>query len=903
MTPERWQQIDSLLQAALAHNSRERTDFLMQVCADDDDLRTEVESLLASHDKAGSFLAEPAIELAAESIAAHAHQLIGQRINHYRIIAPLGAGGMGEVYLAEDTVLGRQVALKLLPTYFSSEPARLRRFEQEARLASTLTHPNICVIHEVGRTEDGQEFIAMEYVEGVTLRRRLDDTTLSIGAILDIASQVATALVKAHAAGIVHRDVKPENIMLTSDGYAKVLDFGIAKSCDQEPSVNPSSKVSGYTTNPGMILGTTAYMSPEQVRAQNIDARSDIWSLGAMLYEMLLGRSPFAGATPSDCIAAILERQPAPIVEHRSDTPAELQWIVSRMLRKDRDERYQTIKEVLGDLRELKQDLDVQSRLTREDSIGNLAHKTNGHSIRTTSGVAIKVNRSAGDLIAARLNRYRWVIAASGVVLLLVVLAAAKYFPVRNQPITSLAVLPFVNVGGEENSEYIADGVTEDLIDNLSHLPNMKVIARNSVFRYKVSDPRSGVPDPQKAAHELGVQAVLIGRVIQHGEDLFVSAELVSADDNSHIWGVQYNRKLSAVFAVQEQIAGDISRDLRARLGSAIPEPPSREPANRKAFEYYMQGQSYVHRRTREDLTMAGSYYQKAIEADQNYALAYAGLAEVYQNLGVRGYIPPIEGRRKSEEAARKALALDDNLAEAHVMMGNYYVGCAPYQFAEGDREITRAIELKPSLAIAHLYLALSFLRQNRLDEGLNEMLKARELDPFSAIIARQVSLYYLLKRDYSRALQLLKQASEMGPPFTASNEIGIYVQNKLYDEALAVLDQQDRERKEDPILIYSRGMVYAAQGRRADALKIAKELERLSSNSSEALWIAKIYSGLNEKDQAFSWLERGLATGALGTFFSSDPTWDNLRSDPRFADTTRKMGIQPAVVDAGQSR
>jgi tetratricopeptide (TPR) repeat protein len=305
-----------------------------------------------------------------------------------------------------------------------------------------------------------------------------------------------------------------------------------------------------------------------------------------------------------------------------------------------------------------------------------------------------------------------------------------------------------------------------------------------------------------------------------------------------------------------------------------------------------MQGRSYIHRRTREDLSLAGSYYQKAIEADPNYALAYAGLAEVYANLGVRGYIPPIEGRRKLEEASRKALALDDNLAAAHVMMGNYYVSFAPYNFAEGDRELRRAIELSPSLAIAHLYLALSFLRQNRLDEGLNEMLKARELDPFSAIIARQVSLYYLLKRDYSQALQLLKQAGEMGPPFTASNEIGIYTQNKLYDEALALLDQEERERKADPILIYSRGMVYAAQGRRAEALKIARGLETLSSNSSQALWVAKIYSALNDKDQAFNWLERGLATGALGTFFTSDPTWDNLRGDARFVDVVRKMGI-----------
>lgn len=292
---------------------------------------------------------------------------------------------------------------------------------------------------------------------------------------------------------------------------------------------------------------------------------------------------------------------------------------------------------------------------------------------------------------------------------------------------------------------------------------------------------------------------------------------------------------------------------------------------------------------------LAGSYYQKAIEEDHNYALAYAGLAEVYGNLGVRGYIPPIEGRQKLEEAARKAVALDDNLAEAHVMMGYYYMGYAPYNFADCNRELKRAIELSPSLAIARLYLALSLLRQNRLDEGLNEMLKARELDPFSAIIARQVALYYLLKRDYPRALQILKQANELGPPFTTTNEVGIYIENKLYDEALPILDKESRDRKQDPMLMYSRAMIYAAQGRRAEAQKIEKELEQLAPDFGEAQWIAKIYSALDEKNQAFAWLSRGLGTGTIGVFYSSEPSWDNLRSDPRFSDLMKRIGIPQA--------
>jgi serine/threonine-protein kinase len=506
---------------------------------------------------------------------------------------------------------------------------------------------------------------------------------------------------------------------------------------------------------------------------------------------------------------------------------------------------------------------------------------------------------SRGRLIGGYVATHRWQMVGIAVVLLLLTLGAWKYLPARSPAINSLAVLPFVNVSGEPGSAYVADGVTENLINSLSQLPNLKVIARNSVFRYKVQDPQAGVPDPQKVAHELGVQAILIGRIIQHGDDLFVSAELVSADDNSHIWGAQYNRKLSAVFAVEEQLAHDISQELGSKLAIAGKEIPRRNPENLKAFEYYMQGRSFIHRRTREDLMTAGSYYQKAIEEDQNYALAYAGLAEVYGNLGVRGYVPPAEGREKLAEAARKAIALDDNLAEAHVMMGYFYIGYAPYKFAEGDGEFRRAIEMSPSLAIAHFYLALSLLRENRLDEGLNEMLKARALDPFSAIIARQVALYCLLKRDYPRALNVLRQANELGQLFTTTTEIGIYVQNNLYEEALNALDNESRTRTGDPLLVYSRAMVYASEGRRADAEKAIKHLEALSANGSQSLLLAKIYATLNDKDQAFNSLDRGLKTGVLGVLYQTKPVWDNIRSDPRFASLLPQLGI-PQQKPAG---
>src|SRR6266496_766767 len=456
-------------------------------------------------------------------------------------------------------------------------------------------------------------------------------------------------------------------------------------------------------------------------------------------------------------------------------------------------------------------------------------------------------------------------------------------------PAKSIAVLPLDNQNRDPDTEYLSDGIPESIINSLSQLPNLKVMSRNSVFHYKGKEM-----DPQAVAKELKVQAVLTGRMTQRGDGLSISVELINAQDNSQIWGQQYNRKLADVFAVQEEIAKEISEKLRLKLSGAERQQLAKRPTeNLKAFQYYMQGRSYINRRTREDLLTAIRYCQKAIDEDRNYALAYAGLADACGTLGVYGYIAPIEGRRQGEEAARKALALDENLAEAHVALGQVYVTFAPSNFPLGDRELRRAIELSPSLALAHLYLGTSLGRQGRLDEALQEYLKARELDPLSSVIARVQALPYYLKRDYVRALELLRQASELGPAFSTTWEIGVYIQNPLFNETLAELEKAKRERKNDSILIYDAGMIYAAQGKRAEALQTIKELEGMSgTNLAQAHWIAKIYATLNEKELAFSWLERGLATGAIGVFYKDEPVWDPIRSDPRFTDLVRRMGI-----------
>jgi len=504
---------------------------------------------------------------------------------------------------------------------------------------------------------------------------------------------------------------------------------------------------------------------------------------------------------------------------------------------------------------------------------------------RTYSAPAIEEARWSG---AIKANKRSIAVIVAGV--LVVSLAAYFYFARSTGPIDSIAVLPLVNQSNDPNTEYLSDGITESIISDLSQLPQLKVMASSTVFRFKGKEI-----DPQKVGRDLNVRAVLTGRLLQQGDSLVIRTELVNVADGAQLWGGEYNRKLSDLFAVQEEIAKEISEKLRVKLTGAEHEQLAKRPTeNLKAFQYYMQGRTVAQRRTRENLLAAIQYDEKALNEDPNYALAYTGLADAYLNLGIRSYIAPIEARRQLEEVARKALALDENLAEAHVALGITYF-FPPYNFSLADRELRRAIELSPSLAQAHMYLGFAFLTQGHLDEALAESLKARELDPLSSIIAREVSFCYLLKRSYGRALELLRQANELGPALSAQWEIGIYIQRRSYDEALAELEMAKRERQDDPILIYSTGMAYAAQGKPAEALQIIKELKTMSGpNLDQAHWIAMIYATLNEKELALTWLERGFAAGAIVAFYKDEPVWDSIRSDPRFADLVRRMGLQP---------
>jgi TolB-like protein/Tfp pilus assembly protein PilF len=456
-------------------------------------------------------------------------------------------------------------------------------------------------------------------------------------------------------------------------------------------------------------------------------------------------------------------------------------------------------------------------------------------------------------------------------------------------PEKSIAVLPFENQNRDPDTDYLCDGIPESIINSLSELPKLKVMSRNSVFHYKGKEA-----DAQKVGKELKVQTLLTGRVRQRGDSLTIGVELINAQDNSQLWGQQYSRKLADVFAVQEEIAKEVSDKLRLKLTGTEKEQLAKRPTeNLKAFQYYMQGRAAAQRRTNADLLASVSYYEKALQEDGKYALAYAGLADAYANLGYYGSIAPIEGRRKAEEAARKALELDDKLAEAHAALGLTYIGFAPSNFSIGDKELGHAIELSPNLAVAHYNLGLSFIRQGRLDEASAELMKARALDPLSSVIARAVVIPYYFKRDYGRAFELLRQANELGPALSATWEIGLFIRSGSIKEAFAEIEKAKDARRNDPLLIYSAGMAYAASGKQAEALQSIKELEAIAGSSlSTAHWIAKIYATLNDKEMAFSWLERGLATGALGVFYTDEPVWDPIRDDPRFAAVVAKMVV-----------
>lgn len=893
MSDPHWEKVKDIFQTALEKRAgAERESYLDAACGDDENLRGDVAELLVSFEESDDFLDESPISELAETIVGRRESLAaGQQIGRYRIERKLGAGGIGEVFLARDTELERLVALKILSAEYSGNPDHVRRFLQEARAASALNHPNILTIYESGQLENVR-FIAAEYVEGETLRERLRRKSADLNEILEIIAQTSAALSAAHHAGIVHRDIKPENIMIRADGLVKVLDFGLAKLVEKETVESQNLRKTEFKTTPGLVMGTVAYMSPEQARGSATDERTDVWSLGVCLSESVFGVQPFGGETANDQIAAILKNDPEPIEE---GAPPELHRIIEKCLEKKVEKRYQTIGELLFDINNFRHDADF-SNLYGVSFLQNRTAFVSGkptgrNAVSGSSDISAPPTVSSAEYIAGGIKRHKFY-ALPASIAVAVALGLILYFAAFNpfstdKPIRSIAVLPFANESGDADSNYLSDGVSESLINKFSQLPQLKVASRSSAFRFK-----NKTADVQEISRALGVEAIVNGRVVQRGDDLQISVEMINAADNTQMWGETYRRKIFDAQAIQEEIAQNVLQKLQITpLDGQAQNFNSPITNNAQAYQLYLNGVFYRRKNGADNLKKAVEYQNQAIALDPNFALAYAELGHNQFNLVAIGEIDPRTGTPPARRAIEKALSLDETLAEAHNLNAN--LKQLEFDWTGAEAEIRRTIELNPNLAAAHTNYAEQLSITGNFDEALREIRRAQELDPLRTGLVGVEGIILFRARRYDEALVKFERddPDAATTPFPHIVLARAYAAKNRYQDAISALRRSLAIEETTTALIHL-GRAYALVGRRAESLAILERLKKTANYVSPAE-LAILYDALGMREPAFESLERAYAGNDLSLpLINIEPEYDSLRDDARVRNLLRRINL-----------